>query len=107
MQRRYFISSRADPAERQLAVIRSHWGIENELHWCLDVAFGEDASRIRKGDGAQNFSFLRRLALTLLKRETNAKMGLKAKRHKAGWITTTCCVSWLLAKTRLPYKAPT
>ena len=82
---RYFISSLADPAERMLAIIRSHWGVENELHWCLDVAFGEDASRIRKGDGAQNFSFLRRLALTLLKRETTAKMGLKAKRHQAGW----------------------
>jgi predicted transposase YbfD/YdcC len=87
VERRYFISSRADPAARQLAVIRSHWGIENELHWCLDVAFGEDASRIRKGDGAQNFSCLRRLALTLLKREQTAKFGLKAKRHKAGWDT--------------------
>ena len=85
VERRYYISSRPDPAERQLAVIRSHWGIENELHWCLDVAFREDESRLRKGDGAQNFSFLRRLALTLLKRETTAKMGLKAKRHKAGW----------------------
>jgi predicted transposase YbfD/YdcC len=87
VERRYFISSRADPAERQLAVIRSHWGIENELHWCLDVAFGEDGSRIRKGDGAQNFSFLRRLALTLLKRDKTAKGGLKVKRHKAGWDT--------------------
>lgn len=85
VERRYYISSRPDPAERQLTVIRSHWGIENELHWCLDVAFREDESRIRKGDGAQNFSFLRRLALTLLKRETTAKMGLKAKRHQAGW----------------------
>jgi predicted transposase YbfD/YdcC len=85
VERRYFISSRPDSAERQLAIIRSHWGVENELHWCLDVAFGEDDSRLRKGDGAQNFSFLRRLALTLLKRETTAKMGLKAKRHKAGW----------------------
>jgi predicted transposase YbfD/YdcC len=87
VERRYFISSRADPAERQLAVIRSHWGIENELHWCLDVAFGEDASRLRKGDGAQNFSFLRRLALSLLKREHTAKGGLKVKRHRAGWDT--------------------
>ena len=82
---RYFISSLADSAERMLAIIRSHWGVENELHWCLDVAFGEDDSRIRKGDGAQNFSLLRRLALTLLKRETTAKMGIKAKRHRAGW----------------------
>jgi predicted transposase YbfD/YdcC len=87
VERRYFISSRADPAAGHLAVIRSHWGIENELHWCLDVAFGEDHSRIRKGEGAQNFSFLRRLALTLLKREKTAKLGLKAKRHKAGWDT--------------------
>lgn len=87
VERRYFISSRSDPAERQLAVIRSHWGIENELHWCLDVAFREDDSRIRKGDGAQNFSFLRRLALTLLQREKTAKGGLKVKRHKAGWDT--------------------
>jgi predicted transposase YbfD/YdcC len=87
VERRYYISSRPDPAERQLAVIRSHWGIENELHWCLDVAFSEDASRLRKGDGAQNFSGLRRLALTLLKREKTAKIGLKAKRHKAGWDT--------------------
>jgi predicted transposase YbfD/YdcC len=66
-------------------VIRSHWGIENELHWCLEVTFHEDDSPLRKGDGAQNFSFLRRLALTLLKREPTAKMGLKAKRHLAGW----------------------
>jgi predicted transposase YbfD/YdcC len=87
VERRYFISSRPDPAERQLAVIRSHWGIENELHWCLDVAFGEDGSRLRKDEGAQNFSSLRRLALSLLKREKTAKIGLKAKRHKAGWDT--------------------
>jgi predicted transposase YbfD/YdcC len=85
VERRYFISSRPDPAERQLAVIRSHWGIENELHWCLDVAFHEDDSRLRKGEGAQNFASLRRLALTLLKRETTAKGGLKVKRHRAGW----------------------
>ncbi len=85
VERRYFISSRADPAERQLTTIRSHWGIENELHWCLDVVFREDESRLRTGDGAQNFSSLRRLALTLLKQERTAKMGLKGKRLKAGW----------------------
>lgn len=87
VERRYYISSLAERAERLLPIIRGHWGIENELHWCLDVAFREDDSRIRKGDGAQNFSFLRRLALTLLKREKTAKLGLKAKRHKAGWDT--------------------
>jgi len=85
LERRYYISSLPEHAERLLPIIRSHWGVENELHWCLDVAFREDDSRIRTGDGAQNFSFLRRLALTLLKSEKTAKMGLKAKRHKAGW----------------------
>lgn len=85
LERRYYISSLPEHAERLLMIIRSHWGVENELHWCLDVAFHEDDSRIRKGDGAQNFSFLRRLALTLLKSEKTAQMGLKAKRHKAGW----------------------
>ena len=67
---------------------RSHWGIENELHWCLDVAFCEDDSRIRNGDdGGQNCSFLRRLALTLFKHENTAKGGLKVKRHRARWGT--------------------
>jgi hypothetical protein len=55
------------------------------LHWCLDVVFHEDDRRLRKGDGTQSFSFLPRLALTLLKREPTAKMGLKAKCHLAGW----------------------
>jgi predicted transposase YbfD/YdcC len=53
-------------------------GVENGLHWSLDVTFREDDSRIRKGDGAQNFSILCRLALTLLKHEKTAKIGVKA-----------------------------
>lgn len=82
---RYHISSLPGQAGQLLTTVRSHWGIENELHWCLDVAFREDDSRVRKGDGAQNFSILRRLALNLLRREKTAKIGLNGKRLKAGW----------------------
>ena len=66
-------------------MIRSHWGVENKLHWSLDVSFDEDDCRIRKGFGAENVSRLRRIALNLLKHEKTAKCGIKIKRHKAGW----------------------
>jgi predicted transposase YbfD/YdcC len=85
-ERRYYISSMAggDP-DRILALIRGHWGVENNLHWCLDVQFREDDCRIRKGYGAENFSRLNRIALNLLKRQTNHKAGIKTKRLRAGW----------------------
>lgn len=82
---RYYISSLNGDAQRVLAAVRSHWGVENELHWSLDVTFHEDLSRIRKGDGPQNFAVLRHIALNLLKQEKSAKIGLKGKRLKAGW----------------------
>jgi len=66
-------------------MIRSHWGVENKLHWSLDVSFGEDDCRIRKGFGAENVSRLRRIALNLLKQDETAKCSIKAKRNKAGW----------------------
>jgi predicted transposase YbfD/YdcC len=85
-ERRYFISSLTGvDAETTGRMIRSHWGVENKLHWGLDVSFGEDDCRIRKGFGAENFSRLRRIALNLLKQEKTAKCGIKAKQHKAGW----------------------
>ena len=85
-ERRYFISSLAGTnAETIGQMIRSHWGVENKLHWSLDVSFGEDDCRIRKGFGAENVSRLRRIALNLLKQEETAKCGIKAKRNKAGW----------------------
>lgn len=86
VERRYFISSLSGGDAKQMAeAIRGHWGIENELHWVLDVAFREDDCRVRVGYAAQNFSLLRQLALSLLKRETSAKVGVKNKRLKAGW----------------------
>ena len=65
--------------------MRGHWGIENQLHWHLDVTFREDASRIRKAHGPHNFSTLRRTALSLLKHEKTCKNGIAIKRQKAGW----------------------
>ena len=67
--------------------VRSHWGIENGLHWVMDVVFGEDRSRIRKGHAAENMSFLRRFVTTLLKRDTS-KSSLKQKRKEAAWDTS-------------------
>jgi predicted transposase YbfD/YdcC len=71
---------------RQLAgYIRGHWSIENNLHWQLDVSFNEDQRRIRKGNGAENFSRLCRMSLNLLKQETSAKVGIATKRKMCGW----------------------
>jgi predicted transposase YbfD/YdcC len=84
--RRYFISSLKSDAELLLQAVRGHWGIENKVHWVLDIAFREDDCRIRKGNGAENFAVLRHIALNLLRRETSAKRrSLKGKRKKAAW----------------------
>ena len=85
VETRYSLSSLAGNAAQLLDAVRSHWGVENGLHWCLDIAFREDESRIRKGAGDQNFAVLRHMALNLLKQEKAAKVGIKAKRLKAGW----------------------
>lgn len=84
--RRYYIST-LDGHNAQIVAgaIRGHWGIENQLHWSLDVTFGEDQSRIRKDHGAENFSRLRRIALNLLQKEKSAKASIRGKRKLAGW----------------------
>lgn len=82
---RYYITSLQPDAARLNAAIRQHWGIENKLHWALDVSFGEDQSRKRAGYAAQNFSVLNRIALNLLKQDKTSKRGIKGKRLKAGW----------------------
>jgi predicted transposase YbfD/YdcC len=72
-------------ADRMAEMVRSHWGVENHLHWRLDVSFNEDQSRLHKGHGAENMSRLRRLALNALKTDKTQKMGIKNKRLMAGW----------------------
>jgi predicted transposase YbfD/YdcC len=81
----YFISSLPAEANAILKAKRSHWKIENQLHWVLDIAFREDDSRVRKDHGPENLAVLRHMALNLLKNEKSAKGGIHAKRLQAGW----------------------
>lgn len=84
-ERRYYISSLAADAKQMNRVIRSHWSMENSLHWVLDIAFREDDSRIRKDQGPENMATLRHIALNLLKQDKRIKVGIKSKRKNAGW----------------------
>jgi predicted transposase YbfD/YdcC len=85
-EHRYYITSHADkPAAFIAHAIRSHWHVENKLHWQLDVSFGEDLNRLRSGYAAENFSLMNKVALNLLKNERSTKVGIKTKRLKAGW----------------------
>lgn len=84
-ERRFYLSSLPCEAPRLLAAVRSHWGIENSVHWVLDVSFDEDGSRIRKDHAARNMATLRRLALNLLRQDVQHKRGIKTRRHRAAW----------------------
>jgi predicted transposase YbfD/YdcC len=90
-QVKYYISSLPSDAKSILSASRGHWGIENQLHWVLDIAFREDECRLRKGNGAQNFAVLRHIAVTLLQQEQTLKRGVKNKRLKAAWDTKYLC----------------
>jgi len=81
----FYLSSLPGSASRLLDATRAHWGIENSLHWVLDVAFREDDQRFRTGNGPQNATILRHIALNLLKHETTAKGGVQTRRLRAGW----------------------
>ncbi len=85
VETRYYLSSLPNDARLLNEAVRSHWAVENSLHWVLDVTFQEDRSRIRKENAPENFGLLRRLALCLLKKETTSKRSLKGKRLRASW----------------------
>lgn len=82
---RYYISSLSGDAWKIGHAIRSHWCVENKLHWQLDVSYGEDDCKVRKDNGPENFSVIRRATLNLLKADKKTKAGIKNKRSKAGW----------------------
>ncbi len=82
---RYYISSCTGSVRQIAGAIRGHWGIENSLHWSLDVTFGEDAHCLRKDHGPENMAMLRRAALSLVKQERVEKGSLRRKRLRAGW----------------------
>lgn len=82
---RFYITSLDGPVQTFADAVRRHWGIENSVHWILDVAFREDESRIRIGNAAANLSILRRLALNLIQQEKSSKRGVRVKRMRAGW----------------------
>jgi predicted transposase YbfD/YdcC len=85
VESRYFICSINKDAKLFAKGVRDHWGIENKVHWCLDIAFREDESRMRKGHSAGNFSVVRHIALNMLRHESTLKVGIKNKRLKAAW----------------------
>lgn len=86
LERRHYICSRPSlSAECAMADARSHWGIENGLHWVLDVAFREDDCRVRAGHAGENFAVMRHIALNLLKAVKGTKVGIKNRRLRAGW----------------------
>jgi len=81
----YYVSSLPPKVKQFAKAVRGHWGIENRLHWSLDVTFAEDRSRVRKDHSPLNLSMLRRLALSILRKDTSIKDSLRGKRLRAGW----------------------
>jgi len=81
----YYISTLPPKVRTFAKAVRAHWGIENRLHWSLDVTFAEDRSRARKDHSPANLAMLRRLALSILQQDTSCKDSLRGKRLRAGW----------------------
>lgn len=82
---RYYITNLEETPEKLLSKVRSHWGVENKLHWILDVQFNEDQSRKRKNNAAENYSIILKIVLNLLKNDKSVKQGIQGKRLKAAW----------------------
>lgn len=85
VETRYYISSLESEARRFLEAARSHWGIENSVHWVLDVSFREDESRVRTGNAPENLATMRQAALNLLRQDRQSRISIKAKRKLAAW----------------------
>ena len=88
VETRYYISSLESEAQKLLGAARGHWGIENSLHWVLDVSFREDESRVRVGNAPENLATMRHAALNLLRRDRQSRISIKAKRKLAAWDNT-------------------
>lgn len=85
VEQRYYILSIESDVHRFAEAVRSHWSIENQLHWVLDVGFSEDASQTCQGHCAENLAVMRHIGVNLLSRDKKTKVGVKTKRLKAGW----------------------
>jgi len=85
IEHRYYIASIENSATEFARAVRGHWGIENGLHWVLDVALREDDCRVRKGNAPENLALLRHIAVNAVKQEKTKKLGVKNKRLRAGW----------------------
>jgi predicted transposase YbfD/YdcC len=82
---RYYLSSLTADAERIGKAVRGHWGIENSLHWVLDVVFNEDKARNRKDHSAANMTMIRHMAVNIVKNDKPSKTSIRCRRLKAGW----------------------
>ena len=83
VERRYYLSSLSADIDRFAKAVRGHWSIENQLHWVLDVVFGEDQARARTKQAAENLAAMRRLAVNLLRRDKLCKRSIKGKLMRA------------------------